>query len=71
MTALLRGTIMPASLEASGEVRACANVVMFRVSVMHRQKIKLRSDADLPSNFQCPYASAGHPVARECNFAHA
>jgi hypothetical protein len=44
MTALLHGTIMPASLEASQEVRACANVVMFRVSVIDPQKIKLGSE---------------------------
>jgi hypothetical protein len=40
MTALLRGIVMPASLEASMEVRACTNVVMDSVSVTHLQKIK-------------------------------
>jgi hypothetical protein len=41
MTALLRGIIMPASLEASQEVRECTKVVMDSVSVTEPRKIKL------------------------------
>jgi hypothetical protein len=40
MTALLRGIIMPASLEASQEVRECTKVVMDSVSVTEPRKIK-------------------------------
>src|SRR5690554_6060797 len=61
MATLLLGIIMPASLEASQEVRACANAVMDSVSATNPRKIKLRLDR--PVEAVTRVAEAGHDVA--------